>query len=570
MNSPAKNFVIRHLVGAKANQVEEFDFNGHKEITLGRSSESDVQFDPEIDTVVSREHGKIVKDSADSLSFSVIDNNSRNGIFINKTRVRGSAPLFPGDEIQLGNNGPAFVFDIDPRPAEMMPQTRLVEIVKPTSEFVPVEVASTPQKSGIGKQTFERVINYERKKSQRTLWSGLAAAVVIFGALGFVAWKQNEEKAELDKAEITTKITNVSNALNTAMVAQQKASQVEMQKIAQAIEAGKPIPVSTIAEANKDKVVKVYLSWELYEVSENESLVHEYTIDGLGIPRPLFVQTRAGVEPYLTTKKKSLLGAAVGGQGTGTGFVATADGQILTNRHVGAAWMTSYNGFQNVAGYLVKGFDKKGRMVLSETPDVSPQAVHGWVPSEATLVDMQPAQVQGRNKYLRVVFANTSQPYEARLITPSQTHDVSLIKVDVTGLAPVTMVDNYNEVKPGEEIIVMGYPGIAPQPSIVRKSNDPFKPRTESFSVASPVTSPGHIQQLVKSSTEFNNEHSDFGDSYQIDLNATGSGNSGGPMFDAKGNVIGLYYAGGGNSNLGIVSYAVPIKYGLELLKGNK
>ena len=61
MNSPAKNFVIRHLVGAKANQVEEFDFNGHNELTLGRAAESDIQFDPEIDTVVSREHGKIVK-----------------------------------------------------------------------------------------------------------------------------------------------------------------------------------------------------------------------------------------------------------------------------------------------------------------------------------------------------------------------------------------------------------------------------------------------------------------------------------------------------------------------------
>lgn len=570
MNSPAKNFVIRHLVGAKANQVEEFDFNGHKEITLGRSSESDVQFDPEIDTVVSREHGKIVKDASDSLSFSLIDNNSRNGIFINKTRVRGSAPLFPGDEIQLGNNGPAFVFDIDPRPAEMMPQTRLVEIVKPTSEFVPVEVSAAPQKNGIGKQTFERVINYERKKSQRTLWSGLAAALVIFGTLGFVAWKQSEQKSEEDKAEITTKIANVSNALNTSLVEQQKEAKVEMAKITQAIENGKPIPVSTIVEANKDKVVKIYISWELYELTDNEEIIHEYTQDKQGNFRPLYVQTQEGIEPYLTTKKRSILGLPISGQGTGTGFVATADGQILTNRHVGAAWMTSFTGFQNVAGFLVKGFDKKGKMVLSETPEVSPDYVRGWVPSEATMVNMQRATVQGRNKYLKVVFANSSQTYEARLITPSQKHDVSLIKVDVTGLAPVNMLDNYNEVKAGEEIIVMGYPGGAPQPRIVRKSNDPFKPRTEVFEVATPVTSPGHIQQLIQSSTEFTSERTTFGDSYQVDLNATGGGNSGGPMFDAKGNVIGIYYAGGGNVNQGIISYAVPIKYGLELLKGGK
>ncbi|MFN8349670.1 MAG: trypsin-like peptidase domain-containing protein [Spirosomataceae bacterium] len=570
MNSSAKNFVIRHMAGAKANQVEEFDFNGHNELTLGRASESDIQFDPQIDTLVSREHGKIVKDASGPLSFSVVDNNSRNGIYINKTRVRGSAPLFLGDEVQLGSNGPAFIFDVDPRPAELMPQTRLVEVVKPTNEFVPAEVAAVPQKTGIGKQTFERVITYERKKSQRTLWAGLGAAAVIFGTLGFVAWKQNEAKAEQDKVELTTQLTNATNAISATLAAQQKASQLEMKKIADAVEAGKPIPVSTIAEANKDKVVKIYISWELYELSQNEELIHEYIQDKQGVFRPLFVQTQKGVEPYLVTKKRSVMGLPVGSQGTGTGFVATSDGQILTNRHVGAAWMTRYNGFQNVAGYLVKGFDKKGRMVLSNTPDVSPEAVGGWVPSEATLVDMQPARVQGRNKYLKVVFANTSQPYEARLITPSQTHDVSLIKVDVNGLTPVKMLDNYNEVKSGEEIIVMGYPGGAPQPRIVRKSNDPFKPNTEVFDVASPVTSPGHIQQLVRSATEFTTEQSGFGDSYQVDLNATGGGNSGGPMFDAKGNVIGLYYAGGGNANQGIISFGVPIKYGMELIKGGK
>jgi S1-C subfamily serine protease len=183
------------------------------------------------------------------------------------------------------------------------------------------------------------------------------------------------------------------------------------------------------------------------------------------------------------------------------------------------------------------------------------------------MVNMRPARVQGRNKYLRVVFAGSTQPYEARLITPSQVHDVSLIKVDVTGLTPVTMMDNYAEVKSGHDVIVMGYPGGAPQPRVIRKSNDPFKPNAEAYELASPVTSPGHIQQIVPSSADFNTQQSGFGDSYQLDINATGGGNSGGPMFDAKGNVIGIYYAGGGSASTGITSFAVPIKYGLELLK---
>jgi serine protease Do len=178
--------------------------------------------------------------------------------------------------------------------------------------------------------------------------------------------------------------------------------------------------------------------------------------------------------------------------------------------------------------------------------------------------------VEGRNKSLKVVFANSSQPYEAHLVTASQNHDVALIKVDLNNLDPVVMNDNYASVKSGQRIVVMGYPGLAPQQRVVRKSNDPLKPNPEVFTIASPVTSPGHIQQILKSSAEFSSRESSFGDSYQVDLNATGGGNSGGPMFDDKGNVIGIYYAGGGNAHLGIISFAVPIKYGMELLSVRK
>ncbi|WP_084650761.1 trypsin-like peptidase domain-containing protein [Runella zeae] len=560
MSTPVKQFVIRHLAGAKANQVEEFDFSSHNELTFGRSSDSDIQFDPEIDTVVSREHGKIVKESP--LVFSLIDNNSRNGIFVNKTRVKGSITLTPGDEVQLGNNGPIFVFDIDPRPAELMPATRLVEVVKPTSEFVPLEVSETaPAKTGIGKQTFERVINSERTKSRRTLTASIVAVLVIFSSLGFVFWKKNKEDN-----------TQLNNEYTEALKKQQEESKIQMDLLKEKLEQGKTISTASIAAANTDKVVKIFISWELYEVQENEELYHEYRPDAQGMFRPLFVQTQNGVEPYLVTKKRSLAGLPVGSTGTGSGFVVSSDGQILTNRHVGAAWKTRYSGFawNNFPGFMVQGLDKNGQPILAKEPTVGAEQIFGWVPSEATMVNGRAAQVEGRNKYLKVVFANTSQPYEARLITPSQSHDVALIKVDVNDLAPVNLKDNYGSVKAGEEIIVMGYPGGAPQQRVVRKSNDPFKPNPEVFEVASPVTSPGHIQQVVESSSEFSTKQSGFGDSYQLDLNATGGGNSGGPMFDDKGNVIGIYYAGGGDARQGIISFAIPIKYGMELLKKPK
>ncbi|HUM65852.1 MAG TPA: FHA domain-containing protein, partial [Chitinophagaceae bacterium] len=94
MSTAIERYVIKHISGSKINQVEEFDFS-KPELAIGRAAGSEIQFDPEKEVVVSREHGKIVKNSSEPPKFTIVDNNSRNGIFVNKTRVKGSALLHP-------------------------------------------------------------------------------------------------------------------------------------------------------------------------------------------------------------------------------------------------------------------------------------------------------------------------------------------------------------------------------------------------------------------------------------------------------------------------------------------
>jgi S1-C subfamily serine protease len=61
-----------------------------------------------------------------------------------------------------------------------------------------------------------------------------------------------------------------------------------------------------------------------------------------------------------------------------------------------------------------------------------------------------------------------------------------------------------------------------------------------------------------------------MGDFYQLTVNSTGRGNSGGPVFDTRGKVIGIFYAFSSIQGDASVSYALPIKYGTELTKGSK
>jgi pSer/pThr/pTyr-binding forkhead associated (FHA) protein len=97
---------FKFLSGARVGQTEAF---AKTYVGLGRHPLSDVRFDAERDLDVSARHAAIVR-RADT--FVIQDLGSRNGTFVNGTRITGDTPLHDGDVIGFGSKGPAVEFRI--------------------------------------------------------------------------------------------------------------------------------------------------------------------------------------------------------------------------------------------------------------------------------------------------------------------------------------------------------------------------------------------------------------------------------------------------------------------------
>lgn len=560
MATSINRYVIRHLTGTKANQVEEFDYKKYAELTFGRAATNAIRFDPERDSAVSREHGKIVREPGKALSFSVVDNNSRNGIFVNKSRIAGSAPIQPGDEIQLGQGGPVFQFDLNPRPAELMMSTRVVDIpvsIKPTTELSLTEALSdsgdsdvmVPQKVGLGKQTVERMMVTERRQTRKSMLLSGAALLVVLSGLAY-AFK--------DQIKPDVKTVHVHHH--------------EKDKIVEKVPDG--LSAEQIATANTSKVVFIEFGYKLINTTTGDDIYHEYMpiklANGQVVNKAVYIETAPGkIEPLLGLKRNVAVGKPIAMAGaSGSGFVVSPQGHIMTNRHVAAAWNSYYSFPQDAFPGVLLVQGAKGW-------EISPQPVQEfrWVPSETQFFGKKPMSgkvIEGVNTYMDVTFNKNEQRFPAEgkpIVSPK--HDVAIIKIDIAEtLTPVKLRDADKTIAPGQAITVMGYPGISPDVFVGEYSSDFANRNSQVVKVPDATVTPGSIGKVLRGQATGKAAayYSEFGDYYQLTVNATGAGNSGGPVFDKDGNVIGIFSASTSWQDATRITFAVPIKYGLELM----
>ena len=209
----------------------------------------------------------------------------------------------------------------------------------------------------------------------------------------------------------------------------------------------------------------------------------------------------------------------------GTGFLASADGQILTNHHVAEPWWQN----DDLKEMLDQGIDP----VVAEMSAYFPGVPHG-------------------------IAINTEKI--------SSAVDVAVVKGNVSelGIKQIALADGRRSAISGGPVVLLGYPtaldailaraGAETLQSIATVSKGDPKQVMEELArrnLIRPVTTQGHIGDVLP-------------DKIVYDAQTT-SGGSGGPLFNNEGKVIGINFAmvrefGGSN-------FAIPVGYGRSLLK---
>jgi DNA-binding response OmpR family regulator/S1-C subfamily serine protease len=209
----------------------------------------------------------------------------------------------------------------------------------------------------------------------------------------------------------------------------------------------------------------------------------------------------------------------------GTGFLASASGQILTNHHVAEPWWQNDD--------LKELLDQGLGPVVEEMTAYFPGVVHG-------------------------IAINTEKISSAA--------DVAVVKGNVSelGIKQIALADGRGPAVSGGPVVLLGYPtaldailaraGSDALQSIATASKGDPKQVMEELArrhLIRPTTTQGHIGDVLP-------------DKIVYDAQTT-SGGSGGPLFNNEGKVIGINFAmvrefGGSN-------FAIPVAYGKSLLK---
>ncbi len=143
-----------------------------------------------------------------------------------------------------------------------------------------------------------------------------------------------------------------------------------------------------------------------------------------------------------------------------------------------------------------------------------------------------------RNYKVSVMFYDGTT-YDATIVGVEESNDIAVLKIDATGLTPVVVGDS-ESIQVGEEVYAIGNP---------------------LGELAFTMTT-GHVSALDRSITT--SESTSAINMFQFDA-AVNSGNSGGPLYDSEGKVIGVVTAKYSSTGVEGLSFAIPINDAIDI-----
>lgn len=224
--------------------------------------------------------------------------------------------------------------------------------------------------------------------------------------------------------------------------------------------------------------------------------------------------------------------------GMGTGFIITTDGYIVTNAHVvkmldqELKYNIASKGLTELVGGDIASVEKAIGFKLNAEYEnrladaIFPIYAHYMTMGEPLITSevFMGVAVPGVGTVQRGIPAEVKKVGE-----PSPGKDVAILKVNANNLPTLSLGDD-KLVRDGDQAVALGYPGVATFNAMLAQTESNIKPSLTVGSISARKTMPGGWDVL------------------QTDTSIT-HGNSGGPLFNNKGEVIAMNTFGSGQVN---------------------